>query len=208
MMTESRDIAFDPYNLIISGVGGQGNVVASRIVGNMLSAKGFTITIGETFGASQRGGSVMSHLRISAGGYRSPVMPKGGAHMILGMEPIESIRILRDYGHPGVKMICNMRPIQPVQVIAGEMTYPSLEDLRGWVEELTGQCWFIDATDRALQMGSPILGNTIMIGALAAAGELPLDRMSFQEIIAGTMSRDKVAVNLEAFDVGMKMITS
>ncbi|MBW2349018.1 MAG: 2-oxoacid:acceptor oxidoreductase family protein, partial [Deltaproteobacteria bacterium] len=58
-------LSFDPYNLIIAGVGGQGNVLASRVVGNMLSRKGFTVTIGETFGGSQRGGSVMSHLRVS-----------------------------------------------------------------------------------------------------------------------------------------------
>ncbi len=61
------NLPFDPYNVIITGVGGQGNVMASRIVGNMLSRKGLSVTIGETFGASQRGGSVMSHRRISAG---------------------------------------------------------------------------------------------------------------------------------------------
>lgn len=69
----------DPYNLIITGVGGQGNVLASRMVGDMLSRKGFDITIGETFGASQRGGSVMSHIRISKKGSLSPQIPKGKA---------------------------------------------------------------------------------------------------------------------------------
>ncbi len=61
----TTELKADPYNLIITGVGGQGNVLASRMIGNMLSAKGLFVTIGETFGASQRGGSVMSHLRIS-----------------------------------------------------------------------------------------------------------------------------------------------
>ena len=62
----------DPYNLIITGVGGQGNVLASRMVGDMLSLKGLEVTIGETFGASQRGGSVMSHLRASTHESQSP----------------------------------------------------------------------------------------------------------------------------------------
>ena len=62
---EPVSLPFDPYNIIITGVGGQGNVMASRVVGNMMSRKGLSVTIGETFGASQRGGSVMSHLRIS-----------------------------------------------------------------------------------------------------------------------------------------------
>jgi indolepyruvate ferredoxin oxidoreductase beta subunit len=67
-------LSSDPYNVIITGVGGQGNVTASRVVGGMLSCKGFNVTIGETFGASQRGGSVMSHLRISHKFLKAPAI--------------------------------------------------------------------------------------------------------------------------------------
>ena len=74
---QGQKLPCDPYNVIITGVGGQGNVMASKVVGNMLSQKGFRITIGETFGASQRGGSVMSHLRISRGRSWSPLISKG-----------------------------------------------------------------------------------------------------------------------------------
>ena len=73
-------LPYDPYNVIITGVGGQGNVMASRVVGIMLSRQGLQVTIGETFGASQRGGSVMSHLRISTGSSWSPQIPKGRCH--------------------------------------------------------------------------------------------------------------------------------
>ena len=75
----------DPYNLIIAGVGGQGNVLASRVVGDMIIHQGYRVTIGETFGASQRGGSVMSHLRISAQSGCSPQIPKGKAHMVVAL---------------------------------------------------------------------------------------------------------------------------
>ena len=74
---KNASLPYDPYNVIITGVGGQGNVMASRVVGNMLSRKNLNVTIGETFGASQRGGSVMSHLRISAASHWSPQIPKG-----------------------------------------------------------------------------------------------------------------------------------
>ncbi len=84
----------DPYNLIITGVGGQGNVLASRMVGGMLSRQGFEITIGETFGASQRGGSVMSHMRISQKGCASPQIPFGRAHMVLSLETTEAAKRL------------------------------------------------------------------------------------------------------------------
>ena len=106
----------DPYNIVITGVGGQGNVMASRILGNMLSEKGLRVTIGETFGASQRGGSVMSHLRISAAATWSPQIPKGKAHMVIALEPIEALRVLMVYGNPQTRVLCNIRPIQPVKV--------------------------------------------------------------------------------------------
>ena len=101
----SITLKHDPYNLIITGVGGQGNVMTSRSVGHMLSFLGLNVTIGETFGASQRGGSVMSHLRISARSSWSPQIPLGQAHMVVSMEPSETLRVLKDYGNKEVKVI-------------------------------------------------------------------------------------------------------
>ena len=104
-------LAYDPYNVIITGVGGQGNVMASRILGNMLSRKGLSVTIGETFGASQRGGSVMSHLRISTGSSWSPQIPKGQGHLVISLEPTEALRVLVNYGNPNIRVLCNTRSI-------------------------------------------------------------------------------------------------
>jgi len=203
---ETARLKSDPYNLIITGVGGQGNVLASRMVGDMLSQLGFYVTIGETFGASQRGGSVMSHLRISAASTFSPQIPKGRAHMVVALEPTEAIRVLRDYGNPEVGVLCNTRRIHSIGVISGEQTYPALKDIRKWVQELSLSAWFIDATEEALKLGNPIFGNIISVGALAATEALPLDRKSFESVLARKMSPDKIAVNLEAFDIGVGMV--
>ena len=127
----------DPFNIIITGVGGQGNVMASRILGNMLSLQGLNITIGETFGASQRGGSVMSHVRVSAGPVWSPQIPQGQAHVIVTLEPIEALRVLMAYGSPKTWAVCNLRPIHPIGVICGDQNYPDIAQITGWVEELT-----------------------------------------------------------------------
>jgi indolepyruvate ferredoxin oxidoreductase beta subunit len=196
----------DPYNLIITGVGGQGNVLASRMVGDMLSRLGFQVTIGEIFGASQRGGSVMSHLRISTAWTLSPQIPKRMAHAVVALEPTEAIRVLKDYGNPQVKVLCNMRPVHAVGVICGEQRYPKLEQLRKWIEELSETAWFIDATEKALELGSPIFANVISVGALAATGVLPLNRENLQSVLSLKMSPDKVALNLAAFDAGMAMV--
>jgi len=200
------DLQADPYNLIITGVGGQGNVLASRMVGDMLSRIGYDITIGETFGASQRGGSVMSHLRVSKKGGCSPQIPFGRAHMILSLEPSEALRVLKDYGNPEVKVITNMRPVRSIGVISGEQTYPEEETLKNWFKKCTKAVWFLDTTEAATGLGSPIFGNVMLLGALAEAGDLPLGKDLFEAVVRARMPEDKVAVNLEAFEIGRKMV--
>lgn len=201
-----QELQKDPYNVIITGVGGQGNVLASRLLGQIMSMKGFEVTIGETFGASQRGGSVMSHLRISKDRIWSPQIPKGEADLVIAVEPSEALRVIAAYGSPRIKAIVNDRPIHSVSVISGEKEYPEIDELEEWITELSSDCWFLSATDEAMVLGKSIYTNIIMVGALAAVDILPVDRESFETVFAKTMSADKLAVNLRAFDKGMEMI--
>lgn len=196
----------DPYNIIITGVGGQGNVMASRLMGNLLSGDDMYVTIGETFGASQRGGSVMSHLRVSSHPDWSPQVPKRQGHLIIALEPTEALRVLSDYGNPSVKVLCNMRPIHCISVLSGEQDYPEPAEIESMVRELTDDAWFLNATDAALALGQPILANIMMIGAASGLGLLPVDRSAFEDAVADMMIPDKAALNLEAFDRGIHMI--
>lgn len=198
----------DPYNIIITGVGGQGNVLASRVLGNMLMTQGLHITIGETFGASQRGGSVMSHLRVSSERDVSPQIPHGQAHLIVSLEPTEALRVLKEYGNAQVYVLCNMRPIHAISVISGDAQYPETEQLQQYVRNLSQKAWFLNATEAAMAMGNPIFGNIMLVGALAATGLLPLDRGIFKTAIARMVAKDKIALNLVAFDKGREMIDS
>jgi len=200
------NLPFDPYNVIITGVGGQGNVMASRILGNMLSRKGLSVTIGETFGASQRGGSVMSHLRISTTSSWSPQIPNGKCHLVISLEPTEAMRVLATYGNPNVKVLCNTRPIHAIGVISGEQQYPDLDEITSWVAELSEASWFLDATEKAMELGNPILGNIMMIGAAAGIGVLPLDRKDFVAAISENLSADQHELNLQAYDLGVGMV--
>ena len=203
---KNASLPCDPYNVIITGVGGQGNVMASRVVGNMLSRKNFNVTIGETFGASQRGGSVMSHLRISEASYWSPQIPKGKCHLVISLEPTEAIRVLMNYGNPKVRVLCNTRPVHGIGVISGEQRYPSMDEIKSWIEELSEDCWFLEATEKALELGNPIFSNIMMIGAAAGIGALPLDRGDFEVAISETLSGDKLELNLKAYDLGIRMV--
>jgi len=196
----------DPCNIIITGVGGQGNVMASRVLSAMLVDRGLMVTIGETFGASQRGGSVMSHIRVSARGTWSPQIPKGKADIVVALEPAEAVRVLAAYGHPGVIVLSNTRPVYPVGVITGELSYPSPGEIRALLEGISARLWLIDATDTAVRLGNPILANIVMIGALAGSGALPLTPEDFRAVMAQSLSGDKLEVNLKAFAAGMDAV--
>ncbi len=196
----------DPYNVIITGVGGQGNVIASRMLGNILARKGYSITIGETFGVSQRGGSVMSHIRISEDSTWRPQMPKGKADLVVALEPIESLRVMAGYGNPETKVLSNSRPVYPVGVIAGDQKYPSKDELSEAMLKLSKDVIFIDATDEALRLGEPILSNVIMMGAIAGLNDLPFDTPDFAEVVAGTFKKEKQELNIRAFELGKALV--
>ncbi len=197
----------DPYNIIITGVGGQGNVMASRVLAGMLVRIGYRVTIGETFGMSQRGGSVMSHIRVSQATVWSPQIPKGRADLIVAIEPVEAMRVLTDYGNPAVKTLVNLRPIYPVGVITGETEYPAQEKIREAVTTLSAISYFLDATDEAVKLGNPILGNIVMIGAVVGLGVLPVDRKVFEAVIREGMPKSRIEGNLRAFAIGMAAVT-
>ena len=201
-----KQLLKEPMNVIITGVGGQGNVLASRVLAGMLVTAGYFVTIGETFGMSQRGGSVMSHLRISRESILSPQIPQGRADIIVGLEPAEALRVLTRYGNPDVVALINSRVVYPIGVITGELSYPTLAEIESAFKKLTTQSWLIDATSAAVELGNPILSNIIMIGALAKTELLPIDRRAFEKEITKDMAADKCKINLLAFDAGAGMI--
>src|SRR5271157_3649585 len=149
----------DPLNLIVCGIGGQGNILISRMIGRILSEKGYYITIGETFGAAQRGGAVHSSMRISRKRYYGPLIPKGKGHIILSLEPLETLRILSAYGNQNVLTISNTQPVYPVGVAAGKAQYPDLHNLIEAVQNLSKACWFVNVSQKAIDLSAPIADN-------------------------------------------------
>ena len=201
-----KSLVKEPTNIIITGVGGQGNVMASRVLAGMLVNAGFIVTIGETFGMSQRGGSVMSHLRMSSSSVLSPQIPQGRADIVIALEPVEALRVLVKYGNPDVAVLANSRMVYPMGVITGEFNYPSLDEVKAMFEKISAKNWIIDATSVAVDLGNPVLSNIIMIGALAGTSLLPIDRRAFEKEIAKSIPAGKRAINLTAFDAGAEMI--
>jgi len=197
----------DPLNLIIGGVGGQGNILFSRMIGRILTRKGYSVNIGETFGAAQRGGTVFSSMRVSSKGIYGPLVPEGCAHLIVSLEPLEALRLLTAFGNPEVKTITNTEPIYPVGVLSKRLKYPALERLKRAVERLSGTSWFVDATQLALGLNAPIVANIVMLGTLAAVEVIPVTKEDVEEEIRNSFPAPKVGLNLVAMRAGIEAVS-
>jgi indolepyruvate ferredoxin oxidoreductase, beta subunit len=206
-MTEEK-LRHDPYNILVAGVGGQGNLLTSRLIGLMLMKKNYKVTIAESFGATQRGGSVNSQLRASAIESCSPGIPANSAHLIIGLEPLETLRQIEKYGNPKVKIVCNSRAIPPSSVMTGARKYPDLEAITQWLGALSAKAWLFDATTEAMKLGKVVYANIVMIGAMVGTGDLPIDRYDFEAAIEGVLPPGEIENNFKAFDMGMSICLS
>lgn len=200
-----KTLTKDPLNLIITGVGGQGNVMISLTIGSILVREGYIVTVGETYGVSQRGGPVMSHVRISKETQYSPLILEGQADVILGMEPVETLRILGKYGNPNVVTLFNPRPIYSIDVISGDAEYPDLAHLIDIIKGLSAKTWIVNATEEAEKMGQPIVANTILIGSLIGLDVLPLDKESIEQELRDRFPK-AFELNMRALEKGMELI--
>jgi indolepyruvate ferredoxin oxidoreductase beta subunit len=192
----------DPFNLIISGVGGQGNVLLSGFVGEGLVTEGFMVSVADTFGVTQRGGSVVSHIKLSRKSLYTSITLEGKADAILGMEPIETLRTLGEFGNPGVVTIVNPRPVYP----SGGVIYPDLDEVKRLILKFSSRVKFVHATEEALKMGNPIYTNIILLGSLVGAEILPMSRETMIPILKERFPGKLFDTNVKAFDLGMDLI--
>ena len=202
-------ISQDPLNLIICGVGGQGNILISQLIGRALMKKGYLVTRGETFGSAQRSGAVVSSIRISSKESYGPLIPEGKAHIILSLEPLETVRILQKYGNSGVICITNTHPTFPIGAILSEKNrYPNHNELRETIKSLSKTAWFIDAAAIASKLGAPIVTNIVMVGALIGTGQLALERKDIENEMQAIFPPASMALNLSALEMGASALHS
>ncbi len=196
------ELVKDPLNIIICGVGGQGNILASELLASALVEKGFYTTVGETYGASQRGGSVMSHVRVSCLGQYGPLIPLKQADIIVGFEPIETLRVVRDYANQNSKVIFDPRPNYPLGVLIGEAVYPEIAAIDRELQALCGSVQIVNATQMAIEAGNPQAANITIMGALTALADIPLDLADFYEILQTRFVGAVLELNKMVFKLG------
>ena len=193
----------EKMNILIAGVGGQGTILASRILSRVAVLEGHKVLIGELFGSAQRGGPVTSHVRIGEGIYSS-LIPEREADILLGFEPVETLR-RSNYVKPDGVIISNTKQMPPSEVKTGKKEYPSLEKARELLSKIASRVHFIDASDIAMAAGSMRSTNIVMLGSLAASGLVPFKKESFIEAIKVSVPKKTIEANLVAFEKGLKI---
>ena len=160
----------------------------------------------DDIGVAQRAGAVVSSIRISKKRSYGPMIPKGQAHFILGLEPLETLRMLNKYGNPQVSTLSNLKPNFPTGVLPGRDKYSDLGKLKETIESLSETAWFVDATDIALKLGAVVVTNIVMLGALAGTKQLPLKRQDIEDEIKATLPPKTHELNIRALEMGLNAI--
>lgn len=183
-------------SIMIVGVGGQGSLLASRLLGNVLLAKGFDVKVSEVHGMSQRGGSVVTYVRYGDE-VCSPVIEKGEADVIISFELLESARWL-PYLKKGGKLITSTQQLDPMPVITGVAQYP--EDIAAKIKAMGIQVTAVDALGLAEQAGNAKASNVVLMGVVSAQTEF--EEQLWQNAIEQCVPPKFLELNKKAFELG------
>ncbi len=190
-------------NILIAGVGGQGALTSATILARAAMKSGINVITAETHGMAQRGGSVEVHVRI--GDVYSPLIPFGGADVLISLEPVEALRYGM-YLHEKTKVILNKRPIKPTTVTVGSASYPELNEIVSKLKELTEEVYVVDASSVAERVASVQATNVVVIGTLAKIIDLPFGYAELEEAIRNILPEKIVDMNLKALKEGYNLI--
>ncbi len=200
----SRDI----FNLLIAGVGGQGNLFGSRVIAQAAVSDGYSVRIAETYGVTQRGGPVYSQVRIGHGAY-GPLIPSKSADLIMGLEPIETLRRAVDYLAPGGTVVINTRVNVPLETKLGKQPNLTIQAVCAHLGQLgAGTILQIDALRIAEQSGGAATSNLVMIGVLSAIPTFPLRYESLRKALEATTPKAYLSQNMLALEQGREFAFS
>ncbi len=188
-------------DIVVVGVGGQGVILISHIIGTAALKAGYPVRGAETHGMAQRGGSVISHIRL--GCEFGPMVPAGGADILVALEPVEALR----YGHylsTGGIALVNTYPVLPTTVTTGLATYPPLDEILAPLQRICKTVKTLDATKLAAEAGTPQAMNVVMLGALTTfiPRYIPLQEGLLIETLSESIKAKYLEVNKRAFALG------
>jgi indolepyruvate ferredoxin oxidoreductase beta subunit len=192
----------DTTRLIIVAVGGQGNLLASKVIGEAALLADVPVRMSEIHGMAQRGGVVES--AIVFGDAQSTIISDGEADVLVGFEPLESLRALNKCNANTV-VITSLAPLSPFTVTTGSSAYPVLSELQGLIRQKTAKLIAFDAAALAKEAGNIMSVNMVLLGALIQTGTVPLSAENIKEAIMKRTRKAYIESNLKAFDLGFSI---
>jgi len=190
------DQAKKTKNILLVGVGGQGTILASKVLSEGLMRAGYDVKMSEIHGMSQRGGSVTTHVRFGEKVF-SPVIDEGQADILVSFEKVEAVRWLR-YLKPGGKLVVNDYEIHPLSVLTGAAAYP--EDIIGQLEKEVPNLLVVDAARIASELGNVKAQNIVLLGALVKG--MGLDDIDWTSVLKELIPPRLFELNVKAFAAG------
>ena len=190
-------------NIVFSGIGGQGIVVASDIFCEAALFDGLDVAKAEVHGMAQRGGSIVAHVRVGKN-VQAPLIETGKADIILGFEMLEAARVLPILKKNGT-VILNTKYIPPSTSIGSSSAFND-EKILGIIKDRAHKVYEIDGIGIANKLGNLLVVNTVLLGAISGIPENPVSKESLETAIAGRLKQKYVALNLEAFKIGREQV--
>ena len=188
-----------PTRLILVAVGGQGNLLSSKVIGESALLADVPVRMSEIHGMAQRGGVVESS--IVFGDAKSTIISDGEADVLVGFEPSETLRALNKCNSSTV-VISNLAPLSPFTVTVGSGVYPDLKNLQLLIKAKTANLIAFNAEMLARKAGNVLSVNMVLLGALIQTGKIPLSKETVQEAIKTKTKKAFVEMNLKAFELG------
>ena len=180
------------YNIYICGIGGQGIIKTSIVIGETAIHKDMNVVMSEIHGMSQRGGVVSTELKI--GEDQSPIIQEGGADLIISFEPVEALRALPKSNKDSI-IVTNISPVLPSTINQQDIDYPEVDDI-------ISKVYAIDANEIAKNAGHPLSMNMAMLGAATGISTFPLEKDDVIEIMKENLPPKSIEINLKAFEEG------
>lgn len=192
------------FNIVLAGVGGQGILLAAEILGVAAVKDGLNVRVSEIHGMAQRGGAVTSSVRIGEN-VTSPTVMEGQADMLLGFEPLETLRNLK-FASEKTLVIMSDEKIPPTELAAKKVAYPSIQEIVAKIKRVTDSVITVETERLADEAGSILTRNIVLLGALAAAGRIPVQIGSLTEVLRELVPAKHVEMNVKAFKLGYEYV--
>ena len=192
----------ETLRLVCVGVGGQGNLLASNLLGQAALSMGINAVVSEIHGMAQRGGVVES--AVLMGNVSSPIISNGEADVVVSFEPLETMRTLPKCNEETV-VITNAQPLPPFTVSIGQGKYPPVDEILNKIERKVAKVIALHGNDLAKEAGNPLSLNMVMLGALIGSGTVPVTEEAMKKIISSSTKKAFLESNLKAFDLGKRV---